>query len=48
MASNNLRIASKAGEVVLNLSIHHRYFLFRGNADMRKSFDGLSGIIGMA
>jgi transposase len=30
---------------VLSLSVHQRYFLFRGNADMRKSFDGLSGIV---
>jgi transposase len=30
---------------VLRLSVHQRYFLFRGNADMRKSFDGLSGIV---
>jgi hypothetical protein len=30
---------------VLSLSVHQRYFLFRGNAEMRNSFDGLSGIV---
>jgi transposase len=45
MANNNLSMTSKASEVVLSLGVHHRYFLSRGNADMRKSFDGLSGII---
>jgi hypothetical protein len=38
-------MTSKAGEVVLRLRVHQRYFFFRGNADMRKSVDGLSGII---
>ncbi len=27
------------------LSDHHNYFLYSGRADMRKSFDGLSGIV---
>ena len=26
-------------------SDHHKYFLYAGRADMRKSFDGLSGIV---
>lgn len=26
-------------------SDHHNYFLYSGRADMRKSFDGLSGIV---
>ena len=38
-------MTSKAGEVVLSLRVHYRYILFRGNADIRKSFDSLFGII---
>lgn len=30
---------------MLSLNIHQRYFLFRGQADMRKGFNGLSGIV---
>lgn len=30
---------------MLSLSIHQRYYLFRQPTDMRKGFDGLSGII---
>lgn len=30
---------------MLSLSIHQRYYLYRAPADMRKSFDGLSGIV---
>lgn len=30
---------------MLSLSVHQRYYLFRGYADMRKSFDSLSGIV---
>ena len=30
---------------MLTISHHHRYFLFRGIADMRKGFDGLSGLV---
>lgn len=30
---------------MLNISHHHRYFLYRGITDMRKGFDGLSGLV---
>lgn len=30
---------------MLNLSEARRYFLYRGKTDMRKSFDGLSGLV---
>jgi len=30
---------------VLSLSIHQRYYLFRGHADMRNGFDRLSGLV---
>ncbi len=30
---------------MLHLSASQRYFLFRGDADMRKGFDSLSGIV---
>lgn len=30
---------------MLSLSSTHRYFLYTGVADMRKSFDGLSGMV---
>lgn len=30
---------------MLSLHPHLRYFVYRGSADMRKSFDGLSGLI---
>lgn len=30
---------------MISLSSNQRYFLFRQNADMRKSFDGLSGFV---
>ena len=30
---------------MFGLTEHHRYYLYRGIADMRKGFDGLSGII---
>ncbi|MFA5817643.1 MAG: IS66 family insertion sequence element accessory protein TnpB [Bacteroidales bacterium] len=30
---------------MLSLAGNYRYFLFRGAADMRKSFDGLSGLV---
>jgi transposase len=30
---------------VLSLSIHQRYYLFRGYADMRKGFDRLCGMV---
>jgi transposase len=31
---------------MLHLASSQRYFLFRGDADMRKGFDSLSGIVG--
>jgi transposase len=30
---------------MLHLSVSQRYFLFQGDADMRKGFDSLSGIV---
>lgn len=30
---------------MVGLTHHHRYFLFRGATDMRKGFDGLSGLV---
>jgi transposase len=30
---------------MLSISSAYRYYLYRGQADMRKSFDGLSGIV---
>lgn len=30
---------------MLTISHHQRYFLYRGAADMRKGFDGLSGLV---
>lgn len=30
---------------MLSVSSAYRYYLYRGQADMRKSFDGLSGIV---
>lgn len=30
---------------MLSLSVHQRYYLFRGHADMRKGFDSLCGIV---
>ena len=30
---------------MLNISHHHRYFLYRGITDMRKGFDGLAGLV---
>ena len=30
---------------MLSLAGNYRYFLFKGSADMRKSFDGLSGLV---
>ncbi len=30
---------------MITISHHHRYFLYRGFADMRKGFDGLSGLV---
>jgi transposase len=30
---------------MLTISHHHRYFIFRGITDMRKGFDGLSGLV---
>jgi transposase len=30
---------------MLSLSVHQRYFIFRTPADMRKGFDGLSGLV---
>ena len=30
---------------MFSLSEHHRYYLYRGVTDMRKGFDGLSGIV---
>lgn len=30
---------------MLSLNVHQRYFLFRGAVDMRKNFDGLSGLV---
>jgi transposase len=30
---------------VLSLSVHQRYYLFRGHADMRKGFDSLCGMV---
>ncbi len=30
---------------MFGLSEHHRYYLYRGIADMRKGFNGLSGIV---
>ena len=30
---------------MLSLSSRHRYFLYRGATDMRKGFDGLSGLV---
>ena len=30
---------------MLNLSVHQRHFLYGKSVDMRKSFDGLSGLI---
>jgi transposase len=30
---------------MLTLSIHQRYYLYRKSVDIRKSFDGLSGLI---
>ena len=31
---------------MLSLGTSHRYFLYTGVADMRKGFDGLSGLVG--
>lgn len=36
---------AKVDELVLSLSIHQRYYLFRGHADMRNGFDKLSGLV---
>lgn len=36
---------AKVDELVLSLSIHQRYYLFRGHADMRNGFDRLSGLV---
>lgn len=30
---------------MLSLSVHQRYYLFRGHADMRKGFDSLFGMV---
>ena len=30
---------------MLSLSVHQRYYLYRGHADVRKSFDSLSGMV---
>ncbi len=30
---------------MLNLSPHQRYFVYKGGTDMRKSFNGLSGLV---
>jgi transposase len=30
---------------MFTLTERHRYFLYRGAADMRKGFDGLSGLV---
>jgi len=30
---------------MLSLSTQQKYFVFNGNADMRKGFDGLSGLV---
>ena len=30
---------------MLSLSVHQRYFIYRSPADMRKGFDGLSGLV---
>ena len=30
---------------MLSLSVHQRYYLFRGHADMRKGFDSLCGLV---
>jgi len=30
---------------MLSLSVHQRYFIYRDRTDMRKGFDGLSGLI---
>lgn len=30
---------------MLSVSLAYRYYLYRGQADMRKSFDGLSGMV---
>ena len=32
---------------MMGLTSHHRYYLYNGVCDMRKGFDGLSGIISM-
>ena len=39
------KIYSRGTFRMLILSHHHRYFLFRGVCDMRKGFDGLSGLV---
>lgn len=36
---------AKVNELVLSLSVHQRYYLFRGHADMRNGFDRLSGLV---
>jgi len=36
---------AKIDKLVLSLSIHQRYYLFRGHADMRNGFDRLSGLV---
>jgi transposase len=30
---------------MLSLNIHQRYFIYRGQADMRKGFNGLCGLV---
>ncbi len=37
--------SSKLAFLMFSLSQAHRYFLYRDQADMRKGFDGLSGLV---